>query len=258
MAAISASKCCCVKRYCQKRSLLRLYILCKKFFNTESFSNFTNVSHRVLILYLRNNTKKRCHSKTDRMKTDEDKIILLLKQGDTSAYKYIYDHYYTFLCAISGEYLKDNFLAETIVGDLIFHLWEKRDTLEITISLRSYLIRAVRNRSINHLNLERERKELAFSSINETQQNKLHYSESLEYPLTTLLENELEKEIMQAINNLPPDCRRVFEMSRWEGKRYEQIALELGISINTVKYHIKNALARLSTELSKYLLWFFF
>ena len=68
-----------------------------------------------------------------------------------------------------------------------------------------------------------------------------------------LLERELEHEIRMAIDKLPVECRCCFEKSRLSEK-YEEISQELGISINTVKYHIKNALSFLQTELSKYLI----
>ena len=58
---------------------------------------------------------------------------------------------------------------------------------------------------------------------------------------------------MKAINRLPEQCRRVFQLSRFEEKRYEEIAAELDISVNTVKYHIKRALALLHEDLGKYL-----
>lgn len=193
------------------------------------------------------------NTRNDRMKNEED-IKLLLREGDNSAYKYLYDHYYVLLCCIAREYLKDHFLAATVVDDLIFHLWEKRTSIDITSSLKSYLVRAVRNRCINYLNQEREKRELSFSSIAHDQEEIIYYCESLDYPLATLLENELENEIRKAIERLPEECRRVFLMSRKEGKQYEQIAEELGISVNTVKYHMKNALARLSKDLSKYLM----
>lgn len=186
------------------------------------------------------------------MKEKEQNIIRLLKQGDNVAYKYIYDHHYTLLCSIGYEYLKDDFLAETMADDVIFYLWERRETLTITVSLRSYLVRAVRNRCINHL--ERERQEIPFSSIGRDEENMINYSESTEYPLAILLENELEDKITQALDNLPEECGRVFRMSRFEEKSYEQIATELGVSVNTIKYHMKNALSRLSNDLSKYLI----
>ncbi len=64
-------------------------------------------------------------------------------------------------------------------------------------------------------------------------------------PLGVLLERELEDELTRSIEELPVECRTVFKKSRFEQKKYEEIALELGISINTVKYHIKNALSLL-------------
>ncbi|RHU26083.1 MULTISPECIES: RNA polymerase sigma-70 factor [Parabacteroides] len=187
-------------------------------------------------------------------KKEELHLIHSLKSGNNQAYKYIYDHHYVLLCKIAYEFLKDDFLAESIVDDIIFHLWEKRDTLEITTSLRSYLVQAVRNRCINYLNLEREKREVRFSVID--QQNEWINSvfPSDDYPLARLLENELEQEIRNAIDRLPEECKVVFKKSRFEEKRYEQIAEELGISVNTVKYHIKNAISRLSADLSKYLL----
>lgn len=187
-------------------------------------------------------------------KEEELYLIHSLKSGDNRAYKYIYDHHYTLLCKIAYEFLKDDFIAETIVDDTIFHLWEIRETVDITTSLRSYLVRAVRNRCINHLNLEREKREVRFSVIDSQNEWINSVFPSDDCPLASLLENELEQEINNAIERLPDPCRSVFQKSRFEEKRYEEIAEELGISINTVKYHIKNAISCLKNDLSKYLL----
>lgn len=195
------------------------------------------------------------------MEHTETLIVEQLKTGNEDAYQYIYDRHYALLCHVANGYVKDQFLAETIVGDTIFHLWEIRETLEISVSIRSYLLRAVRNRCINYLNSEWEKHEIAFSSLmpDEITDDKMTISDS--HPLGTLLERELEEEIYKAIDKLPNECRRVFDKSHFEGKSYEEISQELGISVNTVKYHIKNALASLQTNLSKYLitlLLFFF
>ena len=183
------------------------------------------------------------------MEHTETLIVEQLKIGNEDAYQYIYDRHYALLCHVASGYVKDQFLAETIVGDTIFHLWEIRETLAISVSIRSYLVRAVRKR------------EIAFSSLmpDEITDDKMTISDS--HPLGALLERELEEEIYKAIDKLPNECRRVFDKSRFEGKSYEEISQELGISVNTVKYHIKNALASLQMNLSKYLitlLLFFF
>ena len=187
------------------------------------------------------------------MENTETLIVEQLKAGNENAYRYLYDHHYALLCHVANGYLKDQFLSETIVGDTIFHLWEIRETLDISVSIRSYLLRAVRNRCINYLNSEREKREIAFSALmpDEMTDDKIILSDS--YPLGTLLERELENEIYKAIDKLPDECRRVFAKSRFEGKSYEEISRELGISVNTVKYHIKNALALLQKRLDNYL-----
>ena len=188
------------------------------------------------------------------MENTEKLIVEQLKNGNEDAYKYIYDYHYVLLCHVANQYLNDNFLSETIVGDVIFHLWEIRETLNITISIRSYLIKAVRNRSIDHLKSGSEKKEISFSVLVPEEMSEEKYLQSDNYPLGILLERELEHEIRMAIDKLPIECRCVFEKSRFVEKKYEEISRELGISINTVKYHIKNALSFLQTELSKYLI----
>ena len=153
-------------------------------------------------------------------------IIEHLRRGDEEAFKYIYEHHYVLLCRFANQILNDAALSEEVVDDAIFYLWEHRREIEITYSVRAYLMRAVRNRCLN---------------VEENQ------------PLGVLLERELEDELTRSIEELPVECRTVFKKSRFEQKKYEEIALELGISINTVKYHIKNALSLLQKRLDNYL-----
>lgn len=187
------------------------------------------------------------------MEQTEALIISQLKEGQERAYKYLYDRHYQVLCYMAAQYVKDDFLAETIVGDVIFHLWEIRETVEITVSLRSYLMTSVRHRCMDYLKSQHNQHEVAMSASGLQDFPVLDYIKNDEYPLGRLLEQELEGEIMKAIGRLPEECRRVFRMSRFEEKKYEEIARELQISVNTVKYHIKHALALLHEDLGKYL-----
>ena len=187
------------------------------------------------------------------MEQTESLIVKQLKAGQERAYKYLYDQHYQVLCYVAAQYVKDDFLAETIVGDVIFHLWEIRETVEISTSLRSYLMTSVRHRCLDYLKSQFNRHEVAVSSTELRDFPLLNYVKDDEYPLGRLLEQELEDEIMKAIARLPEECRRVFRMSRFEDKKYEEIARELQISVNTVKYHVKHALALLHEDLGKYL-----
>ena len=191
------------------------------------------------------------------MKRDciEKQIIERLKRGDERAFRYIYDRHYVLLCRFAEQLLNDLPLAEEVVDDVIFYLWEHRTEVEITYSLRAYLIRAVRNRCLNELNSLGNRIESRVSSLS--------VAENLEFldaifveertPLGHLLEQELEDELLRRIDELPSECKAVFKKSRFEGKKYEEIAEVLHISVNTVKYHIKNALAYLQEKMGTYL-----
>lgn len=185
----------------------------------------------------------------------EKLIIEKLKQGDQKAFKYVFDRYYVLLCRFANQMLNDTSLAEEIVDDAIFYLWEHRKEIEITYSIRAYLMRAVRNRCLNELNSLSHRAELNFSTY--ISPENMEFLETLfkddDHPLGTLLEHELEDELICCIESLPEECRWVFKKSRFEQKKYEEIAEELHISVNTVKYHIKNALAYINSHLADYL-----
>lgn len=93
------------------------------------------------------------------MEQTEILIVEQLRQGREAAYKFLYDHHYLVLCHVAEQYVKDSFLSETIVSDVIFHLWEIHETLEIHTSIRSYLVQAVRNRCLNFLNSQVTKRE---------------------------------------------------------------------------------------------------
>lgn len=185
----------------------------------------------------------------------EKQLIENLRRGDESAFRCIYDRHYESLCRFADLFLHDAALAEEIVDDVIFYLWEHRKEVEIAYSLRAYLMKSVRNRCLNELNSLSRREELRFSSFSLPENTE--FLDTLfiekEHPLGYLLEQELEDELLRGIEALPEECRTVFKKSRFEQKKYEEIAQELNISVNTVKYHIKNALAFLQKHVSGYL-----
>lgn len=188
--------------------------------------------------------------------TMKDTIIIEnLRNGDEHAFKCIYERHYVLLCRFANQLLNDVSLSEEVVDDAIFYLWEHRREIEITYSVRAYLMRAVRNRCLNELQSLHRREELHFSSF--TFPENMEFLDSIfveeNQPLGNLLQQELEEEINRSIEELPLECRIVFQKSRFEQKKYEEIASELGVSVNTVKYHIKNALAFLQKRLDNYL-----
>lgn len=188
------------------------------------------------------------------MNNIETEFIQKLKNGDESAYGTLYQQHYALLCHFATFYLHDKFTAETVVEDVIFHLWTNRNNLTINTSLQNYLTRAVRNKCLDYLKLKRNQNELAMSTLSDKSNYYVDCQLSTDSPFGTLLSKEMEEEISNAINSLPKECKTVFLKSRMEHKKNQEIADELGISINTVKYHLKNALKLLRERLEKYLI----
>lgn len=188
---------------------------------------------------------------------DDTFIISRLYKGDEDAFRYIFDNEYGLMCSFANRMLHDRTMAESIAGDVIFNLWESHERLKITSSLRSYQLGAVRNRCINELKSRMKRLSATNASLNireEMEMLDVIFTDDSQ-PLGTLLEQELEEQISHCISLLPKECRKVFEKSRFEGLSYKEIASELKISTNTVKYHIKQALSILHSNLDVYLKW---
>ena len=189
------------------------------------------------------------------MNKPHDDINRAISDGEEWAYRAIYDRHYEVLCRVAYDYVKDQYVAESIVGDTIFHLWERRESLNIQGSIRRYLIRAVRNKCLDLLASQYVRRTVSEGDMvsEEESQNLLDGVDDIS-PLGILLEKELEDKVVEAVESLPSECRAVFEKSRFEGKSYQEIADSLGISINTVKYHMKGAIAHIYAHLERYLI----
>jgi RNA polymerase sigma-70 factor (ECF subfamily) len=181
-----------------------------------------------------------------------DYLLSGLKNGNDDAYKYLYDEYYTKLCRVANFYVRDTFVSENLVGDLIFNLWEKREELVIRESLNAYLFTSIRNRCYNYLSQAHVQRE---SSITQLQEDSLIFSmhSETDLPIGILMEKELQNDIDKAISRLPEQTKKVFELKRYEDLSYEDISAQLDISVNTVKYHIKSALKILREDLKDYM-----
>ena len=139
--------------------------------------------------------------------------------------------------------------AEEIVQDIMVWLWENRETLVITTSVRAYLVRAVHNACLSYL----RRNQLEYIELDETivERNTLFSLD--ESPLDYVLSKELIERIGKAVKELPPQYKRVFELSRYKNLTYAEISEEMGVSINAVKLYQKKALAQLRQVLKEYL-----
>jgi RNA polymerase sigma-70 factor, ECF subfamily len=179
------------------------------------------------------------------MDLKEETIWKNIQQKDIETFERYYKEHYKSFFLMACKYLKDSAQAEEIVNDVFLKLWEDGDKIRIETSLKSYIYKAVINRSINTLN--KNNRELLH-------QVDLSAIPDESYELLQIEENELKIKLYAAIDQLPDQCRKVFELSRFEELKQQEIADKLGISIKTVKNHITIALKQLSKSVVNHLM----
>jgi RNA polymerase sigma-70 factor (ECF subfamily) len=132
-------------------------------------------------------------------------------------------------------------VAEDIVADVFLGFWKNKVHEHITVSYRAYLYQAVRNRVYNHLQNEfRRANQLGKPVELDTVVDALS-----EDPQSIIQCTELYQRLETEVKLLPPQCQRVFVLSRFEGRKQREIAEELQISLKAVEGHIQRALFQL-------------
>lgn len=175
------------------------------------------------------------------------------------AFSGIYDLYFPKLLRFTQTYMIREEEAEHIVQDLFLYLWEHRDILSSLRNLNAYLFTLIRNRCIDYLRKEMNRKERR-GTLSEVENKEIELKlYSLEmFDEDQLSDADIEELLQRAIANLPERCREIFIMSRLQNLRYKEIAAKLNISPNTVENQIVIALRKLKEELKDYFPLFLF
>ncbi len=163
--------------------------------------------------------------------------------------------YYAPLCAFAVQYVKDQDVAEDLVQDLFVRIWQDREKINVSTSLKSYLFASVRNRALNAMKVSARMRPLDAQNIGHVDDSD---RDEAEY-------TDRSARVLAAIELLPEERRKVFKLSRNEGLKYHEIAARLGISIKTVENQMGKALKTLRAELADlvpaalidWLIWFF-
>ncbi len=147
----------------------------------------------------------------------------------------LFRRYHQALCSHAVRYVYSKETAEDLVSEVFCKFWKTKAYENITSSYRYYLFRSVRNEAYNHLRLE-------FQKLDPLDTAFLKEEAFDQRPDQIMQFEEVLHKVEDLVESLPPQCRKVFLMSRFEGKKYGQIATELGLSIKTVEVHIVKAL----------------
>lgn len=175
------------------------------------------------------------------MKSKDFLILEKLNVGDASAYKELFDLYYIPLSIYSLKYCDSFELAEDIVQDLFIKFWDQKLYLKLDEAISPYLFKSVKN---NTIQAAKRQNRYFFEDI-EDQVDVLLDEEHLDLEL---LEQEKIK-LYKEIEALPLKSKEVFKAIVLENRKYKDVALELGISVNTVKTHYSRALKQLRNSL---------
>jgi len=180
----------------------------------------------------------------------DELLIGGLERRDKVVFDYIFNYYYSSLCAFSMQYLNDRSAVEDLVQDFFVTLWMDASQHQIKSSLKSYLFTGVKNRCLDfqkHQKVARKFTTFAlFSTWDDDNSADRFFAES-----------ELRHALQNSVEKLPQRCREIFELSRLKGYTNQEIAVQLGLSKRTVELQISNALKILRKELVEYLPFYF-
>ncbi len=179
------------------------------------------------------------------MNEEDQQLLELLLKDDEKGLELIFDRYYKYLVITAYKMINDDHKARDLVQDVFFRFWEKRETLNIQISLKAYLRRAVVNRVLDEM---RKQKRHIWDEHTAGSTQIADSSSVLDHLET----RDLQKTIDHAIASLPERCRQVFSLSRFENMSHKEIANELGISVKTIESQITKALKILRKAVEAY------
>ncbi|WP_423130623.1 RNA polymerase sigma-70 factor [Gaoshiqia sp. Z1-71] len=172
-------------------------------------------------------------------------MLKKIAQGDLSAYRFLFDSYFSDLCNFLLTYLHNQSFAEEIALEVFTQIWERRESLELRSSLRAYLFTSAKNRAVSFY---RREKQQLFTRL-EIEEDQL----SVDFNSQFYLENQELRQIIEgAINSLPEKSRQIYRLAWEENLSHKEIAEKLAISVKTVENHVGIALRKLRSALAPY------
>ncbi|WP_018619094.1 RNA polymerase sigma-70 factor [Spirosoma luteum] len=179
------------------------------------------------------------HDRTTLVVDNEHLIRSAFANSPEKGFESLFRLYYLPLCSHAVRFVYTQEVAEDIVGEVFYQLWKTGAYTAIQHTYRTYLYAAVRHRAHNYL-----RDELTgtrtVSSLDQVDDGRLD-----ETPQTLIEYDELFQRVEKVIHELPPQCQRIFLMSRFENRKNQEIANELGLALKTVEAHMARALLQL-------------
>ena len=171
---------------------------------------------------------------------DDKRLFDAIKDNSETAFKVVYEEYFAKLTQFIFRMSRDEELAKEMAQRTMIKVWEQRDKIILTTSLKSYLFKVSYHEYLMDL-----RKKSKFPNVEDSVIEAI--DELDEEQDNQILLDKIRKEI----DNLPPKCREVFILSKIDGLKYKEIALKLNISTKTIENHMTRALKQIREALTK-------
>lgn len=174
-------------------------------------------------------------------------ILLLLDEialnSCEKAYKSLFMQMHESLTDFARSILKSDEDAEEVVSDFFIVIWQRRASLRSIENPRLYFFVSIKNAALNKL---KSNKILQLPHTGEWQTS---LKSVFFNPEELLLSAEIVKNLMKAVNELPPRCKIIFKLIKEEGLKYTEVARLLDISVKTVEAQMAIALRRIKSHI---------
>lgn len=187
------------------------------------------------------------------MPEHDDRLLEKIKNSDEIAFKIIYKKYYPRLYYYILEFVVFKDIAENIIQDTFFTFWTKRKDLKENSNLSAYLFTVAKNNCLYRLRDQRYRQKLFSTSVISPEEFELNLEVFDSLDTSSITIDEIERIIKRTLDELPPQNRNVFILSRFHDRKNKEIAEELNISVKVVEKHITKSLKIFRSALKDYL-----
>ena len=180
---------------------------------------------------------------------NDNMLVSLLKTGNERAFTELYDRYWKKLFVVAVNKIRDLYIAEELVQDVFSDLWVRKETIELTGELHSYLAVAMKYRVINYQAKQKRARDYVLYATAHNPQSDNSTQEALRF-------EELKNQLAMLVVQLPERCQLTYRLSREQGLTQKQIARELDISQKAVERNLTRAMQSLKKGLGQLFLVF--
>ena len=177
--------------------------------------------------------------------SDQSKLLYELSQGSELAFTKLYNEYKNVVFSTALKITKSRILAEEVVQDIFLKIWQNHENLAEITNIENYLFIISRNHIFDMIKkIARDTSIVVDANYKSTSTNDTE---------DAIKDDQYNIILNQIVDQLPPQQQKIYKMAKWDGLSHQKIGEDLGISTETVKKHMAQALKFVRTKISPYM-----